>query len=153
MRPVIYVSGKMSATYVKDGKNTTNINMPLDKKAVQRGHEIGVKLFEIGYAVHNPYWLIKPLENISCSWEDFLDKDLSIVDKCDVVFATPRWKTSRGAKAEVEYALQHNIPVIYTLKEAKEFYNNFSNKPKNKRLSKFFDSLLESGKLMVLPKQ
>lgn len=44
--------------------------------------------------------------------ETFLAGDLVILERCDAVFTTPRWRTSKGAQGEVARARERGIPVF-----------------------------------------
>ncbi len=46
--------------------------------------------------------------------DNFLQMDLVLLARCDVVYAIGGWRNSRGAKAEVEFAQRLGIPVVYT---------------------------------------
>ena len=47
------------------------------------------------------------------TWEAWLEYDLKWIDKCDALFRMPG--ESPGADKEVEYALEHNIPVFLSI--------------------------------------
>jgi hypothetical protein len=53
--------------------------------------------------------------------EVWLDGDLEILYRCDAVLMTPDWERSAGAREERKFALQHGIPVLYTLDELDTF--------------------------------
>jgi len=46
------------------------------------------------------------------SYEDFLDGDPAIIDRCDAVVLLPNWLDSKGATRERAYALNRGIPVF-----------------------------------------
>lgn len=45
----------------------------------------------------------------------WLDGDLAILAKCDALITVWNWPESEGAKTEVAFAKQHNIPVFHDL--------------------------------------
>ena len=47
----------------------------------------------------------------------WLDGDLEMVKRCDVVLMTPDWERSSGAREEHRLALELGIPVSYSLEE------------------------------------
>ena len=49
----------------------------------------------------------------------WLSGDLALLSRCDALLTTEDWERSVGAKAEVEYAKQHGIPVFHSLEELK----------------------------------
>lgn len=49
----------------------------------------------------------------------WLTGDLAIMEKCDAVLMMEDWARSKGATAERTHALQHGMPVLYSLEELK----------------------------------
>lgn len=47
--------------------------------------------------------------------EVWLKGDLVILSRCDAVLMTHDWQDSAGAKAEHVYALEHGIPIVYSI--------------------------------------
>jgi nucleoside 2-deoxyribosyltransferase len=45
----------------------------------------------------------------------WLDGDLELLRRCDAMITTDDWLRSTGAKAEVEYAHAHGIPVFHSI--------------------------------------
>lgn len=45
----------------------------------------------------------------------WLDGDLEILKRCDALLTTRRWKESTGAKQEVDFAREHQIPVFHDI--------------------------------------
>lgn len=45
----------------------------------------------------------------------WLEGDLELLRRCDVLLTTEDWRRSSGARAEVEYAIEHGIQVYHTL--------------------------------------
>lgn len=58
--------------------------------------------------------------------ENFLQMDLYLLARCDVVFAIERWQNSKGARAEVEFAQKLGIPVVYTRLEVLDVISKWS---------------------------
>ena len=54
----------------------------------------------------------------------WLQGDLELLRRCDAVLATPRWRTSQGAVAEIQYAEQLRIPIFHTLDSLRLFIEN-----------------------------
>lgn len=44
----------------------------------------------------------------------WLEGDLEILGRCDAVLLAPRWETSSGTRAEIEYAHRHGLYVLET---------------------------------------
>ncbi len=53
--------------------------------------------------------------------QTWLDGDKALLLRCDAVWALPGWENSQGATAEVAYAWQHNIPVLFDQHAVLEF--------------------------------
>lgn len=50
-------------------------------------------------------------------WDQWLEYDLAVIDRCTHVVMLPRWETSAGAVKERDYAVQLGIPVMLSLDE------------------------------------
>lgn len=53
--------------------------------------------------------------------DTWLKGDLELLNRCDAVYVTSNWSESSGATAEVEFAKNHNIPVLYTRQTLRDF--------------------------------
>ena len=70
-------------------------------------------LWDEGYTVVCPHLNTANFnEDGATSWKDYLQGDLEILSRCDIVFALPNWKDSKGSKIEIDYALRKAIPVV-----------------------------------------
>ena len=73
-----------------------------------------------GYRVVNPAELdlangFHPAAKVSTrSLKHFMVRDILSLVKCQAVFLLPNWRRSRGAKAEVAFAISVNLPVYET---------------------------------------
>jgi len=68
-----------------------------------------------GYAVICPHLNTIDFDNV-LTREEFIERDLEIVAKCDAVLMLPNWEISEGAKEEKALAESLDIPVtIYPL--------------------------------------
>jgi hypothetical protein len=56
-----------------------------------------------------------------CSYETWIQGDLEILSRCDAIYMLPNWIASEGAKQELEFAMKHNIPVLYDNKDLLQF--------------------------------
>lgn len=64
-----------------------------------------------GYKVINPAEMIGVLHE-GASYEDFLDIDLALLAKADVLVQLPDWEHSRGANRELGFALGTDKVVV-----------------------------------------
>lgn len=55
----------------------------------------------------------------------WLAGDLELLRRCDIVLTTPRWSHSQGATAEVQFALDRNIPVLHSLPELRSWISRY----------------------------
>lgn len=62
------------------------------------------RLAAMGYKVINPAEMIEILHE-GASYEDFLDIDLALLAKADVLVQLPDWESSRGANRELGFTL------------------------------------------------
>lgn len=56
-----------------------------------------------------------------CTDKTWLEGDLELLFRSDAMWAIEGWRNSAGAIAEVEFARQLNIPVLFCLNEVKGF--------------------------------
>jgi hypothetical protein len=82
---------------------------------IRAAEAVSLKYWKLGYAVICPHLntanfdgaIPKELDSV------WLDGDLEIMKRCDVVVAMPTWKNSLGAVNEIRIAIELGIPVIY----------------------------------------
>jgi hypothetical protein len=112
---VIYVSGPIT----NGGKKTGRKHM---LKHVMHAVGIGITLIRKGYAPIVPHldWLFgwHPKGKM-ITWEDFLNWDLAVIEKCDAVLRLKG--KSKGADIEVRYAKRRRKPVFYSLKDLYQY--------------------------------
>lgn len=73
---------------------------------------VALKYWKLGYAVICPHMNTALLDG-ECPDAIWLDGDLELIRRCDVLVAMEKWKQSQGATAEVELALNLGLEVIY----------------------------------------
>lgn len=106
--PVIYIAGPFRAK--QPGNHWQQV------QNIRRAEQLAWAVWERGYAAICPHM---NTENYQGSLPDhvWLDGDLAILAKCDGVLMTPDWAMSSGATAERDFAVQHGIPVYYSISE------------------------------------
>lgn len=121
---IIYLAGKMSASYIND-PNTLADKIKYDKEAFILAQIYAKKLWEIGFVVISPHLNSDSgkLKLEGFTWQDYLEADLEIISRCDAVYVLPNWRSSRGATKERDYAKRMGISVLSSLREAKRFLN------------------------------
>lgn len=72
------------------------------------------KVARLGYAVVCPHtngWLPDQFGPLSDAY--WLQADLAILARCDLLVLLPGWERSAGSRGEHEFALAHSIPIYY----------------------------------------
>jgi len=77
---------------------------------IQLAREVAVRLWRYGYAVLCPHLNSALMDGI-VSDLSFLEADLEMLRRCDLVVMVPGWQHSEGACAEREEALRLGMPV------------------------------------------
>ena len=101
---VIYVSGK----YTADKVDKVNRNIRIAR-------DIGIKLWEKGYAVITPHCNTNHFESTELTYEDIMLGDIELIRRCDCVYMVYNWKKSKGAIRERDLAIKLNLPIYYDL--------------------------------------
>ncbi len=55
--------------------------------------------------------------------ETWLKGDLFLLEKCDAIFMVPGWVSSEGSVFELQFAIEHNIPVFYHMSALRSWLN------------------------------
>ncbi len=84
------------------------------RQNIQDARDVAINLWHKGLAVHCPHLNTAHFENdCECSWEDYLKADEQIIARCDAICMMPKWKDSKGAIREHDFAKERNIPTYY----------------------------------------
>ncbi|MDD3284614.1 MAG: DUF4406 domain-containing protein [Patescibacteria group bacterium] len=105
---IVFIAGPLTTGWDKKDKNFVLYNI---KKA---------ESFQKALASHNIGFYC-PHIHTSSRWDDDISNDefyktmnkRFLTDVSDSVLAMPGWEESRGAKDEVDYAIENNIPIFY----------------------------------------
>jgi hypothetical protein len=104
MRKIIFVSGKYSG----------NID-----ENIAYAEEAAHHLFLIGWNVFIPHKNFHLMDTEYAegsqerTYEFWLDRCLEFLDRCDAIFMLSNYKDSPGALIELDFSLEHEIPVFY----------------------------------------
>lgn len=79
---------------------------------VQAAGRVALKYWNLGYAVICPHKNTALFDGQAPD-SVWLDGDLELIKRCDVVVMMSNWRKSSGATAEHEFALANGIEVIY----------------------------------------
>ena len=118
LKPVIYIAGRFS-----DG-GTLNKEECWKNRNVMR--YFSIRFMKKGWAV------ICPIENAEWAYEDgiityqdTIESDLAIINKCDAIFFCPGWEQGKGTKIEHQFATDNNIAILYDVISAENRANRF----------------------------
>lgn len=81
---------------------------------IERASDVAFKYWHKGYAVVCPHKNTALFDGKA--FEDatiWLDGDLEILKRCDVIVMMKNYEDSEGAKAELEFAKKHGLEIIY----------------------------------------
>jgi len=99
-KTVVYISGKYTdADKDKEGNN------------IIRAALVAKKYWKKGFTVICPHTNTMYVSGVD--YEGFMAGDIEILSRCDVIVMMTNWKESKGAIREYNYAVKHNIPVIF----------------------------------------
>ena len=102
---VVYVAGPFRA------KNSWDM-----EQNIRRAEELALEVWRAGFACICPHVNTRFFQGAAPD-SVWLEGDLAILKKCDVILMTPDWKRSSGATEEREYARQQGMPVYYALQD------------------------------------
>ena len=85
---------------------------------VKQAIKIGAKYARKGYAVHTPHANSHYMDQYFnqdglLGYEDWLEKDIAVITRCDVVVFIPGWENSKGARIEHMIARALGKKIIY----------------------------------------
>jgi hypothetical protein len=75
-------------------------------------------VWEMGHFAFCPHMNTRFFEEkTALTFERYMKGDLAFLNRCDAILMLPKWETSRGAVMEHDYALAHEMPIYYNLKD------------------------------------
>ena len=105
MNKLIYVAGAYHADTPKGILD--NIN---------RAEKISITLIRNGWAVFTPHKNTagyEKYEDDTITVSTWLNMDLEILSRCDVLFIIDNYHKSKGTAIEIKYAMNNNIPIYW----------------------------------------
>jgi hypothetical protein len=104
---LVYISGPMTA---KDGRTM--------EQNTADGVAVYLDLLKRGIPAFSPHLSgAFPSAWTALDHQQWIDYDFAIMNRCTHVLMMDRWKTSKGACMEFEYALECRIPVAFSIDE------------------------------------
>ena len=94
---------------------------------IRKAEELSLEVWRMGAAALCPHTNTRFFQGAADD-SVWLKGDLALLSKCDMMIVTDNWKQSSGARAEVEYAKLHSIPVFYSIENLRRNIKEESNK-------------------------
>lgn len=115
-KPIIFVSGPFR------GKPNIEWNR---QQNVRRAEAAALFVWRAGGIAICPH---KNTEHFDGAADDavFLFGDLQILERCDAILMVDGWGLSQGSCAELNFALDKNLTVLYSLAEAQAYIDEFT---------------------------
>jgi len=98
---LIYISGPYRASTVAGIRDN-----------IRKAEVVRDRLMQLGYAVICPHANTAFSDGVVPD-EHFLDMDLEILKRCDLIYMMRGWEKSVGATAELDLARTNGLPTIY----------------------------------------
>jgi len=83
---------------------------------VRNAENLAFRVWEAGASALCPHTNTRFFDK-SLPDKAFLDGTLTMLKACQAIILTENWKTSRGATAEREWAINNGLPVFYSIEE------------------------------------
>lgn len=96
-----YVAGPMSGI--------EKYNYPAFQRAVDDFRDVGLKV----HSPHEPYARLSAAEHKKNSYESYIKNALLMEMRCDGIILLPGWTRSKGARRELDIALDLNYPAWF----------------------------------------
>ena len=84
---------------------------------IQIAERHSMYLIRQGYAVFTPHKNTAHYEYYedgeTITWETWLEIDMCVLKRCDIIYMIPGWEKSRGSVAELEEAKRLGLEIIY----------------------------------------
>jgi hypothetical protein len=97
MKQVVFISGPY--------RGNVEHNIIMARRAA-------IKLWQQGYAVICPHMNSARMDG-ECPDDYFLEGDLEILKRCDIIYILKNWEESEGASAELSLAKEIGLEVVY----------------------------------------
>ena len=87
---------------------------------IRTAESLALELWKAGFAVLCPHKNTAHWGG-ACPDAVWLDGDIEMLSRCDLVVTTKNWQKSEGARAEVMFASANGIPVTHGIAEAQSW--------------------------------
>lgn len=89
---------------------------------IRRAETIALEAWRAGFAVLCPHCNTRFFQGAAPD-EVWLKGDLELLRRCDAVLTVPGWEESEGAKKEMEFARDCQMPVFHKLSDLVNYYD------------------------------
>lgn len=114
----------MSIIVYISGKYTGNTSEEIERN-IAHARNTAVRVWKAGFFAHTPHmntaFFEKEPRLAHIKKEDYVERDLWILGRCDVILMLDNWAESEGAKQEKAYAERMGIPVLYSVQDLETF--------------------------------
>lgn len=87
---------------------------------IKRAEKVSIDLIRKGYSVITPHKNTahyEKYEGEGINRETWIEMDLAILRRCDILFVMEGYEGSKGTAGEIKFATENNIPVIFLNKK------------------------------------
>lgn len=116
--PVIYIAGPFRS-------RSTPYSFWEQEQNIRRAEVLALEVWRRGGAVICPHTNTRFYQGAAPD-HVWLDGDLALLAKSDAVLMTPDWRLSSGARTEHDFAVQHKIPIFYSVEELASWLAGFT---------------------------
>lgn len=108
----VYVAGAMSGNELEYLRN------------LRKGIRLSVEVLQAGYIPFSPFidypFFLALREDEEITGEQIKNYSMEWLKVCDAILLVPGWENSKGTKAEIEKAIELNIPIFTSLEELRK---------------------------------
>ena len=87
----------------------------------QKGREVAIEMCKHKIPYFSPHlnaWRFDLESDLDAvTWQDYMDMDYEILGRCSGILMMRGWERSRGAVLERQFAIDHGIPVFYSIQQ------------------------------------
>jgi len=86
---------------------------------IWRAWRLAKDVWRQGHMAHCPHVETAFLDNIMAH-DEWIARDLLIVERCDAILMCRGWRNSPGAVMEHDFAVEHDMPIFYRVERLPE---------------------------------
>jgi nucleoside 2-deoxyribosyltransferase len=120
--PVVYVAGPFRSV----NKDTGKSDAWGVQQNVMRAMALSLEVWKrggVGLCPHSNTMFFQDAHG--CEDRVWLDGDIELLKRSDAILMTEDYERSSGARAELEFALKHGIPALYSVADLETFLADY----------------------------